>query len=54
MHHVRALIKGGYAIIMSAIRAQAPLPGCSNSEPVKGDLSDKVLLRSSSLRDAEV
>lgn len=54
MRHVHALIKGNYAIIISTIRAQTPLPGFSNSLLVKGDLSDKLLLCSTSLRDGLV
>lgn len=54
MHHVHALIKGNYAIIIGIIRAQTPLPGFSNSLLVRGDLSDKLLLCSTSLRDGLV
>lgn len=44
MHHVRALIKGSRAVVISGIRARAPLAASSNSSLVKGDLSDKLLL----------
>lgn len=44
MHHVRALIKGSRAAVISGIRARAPLAASSNSSLVKGDLSDKLLL----------
>lgn len=44
MHHVHALIKGSRAVVISGIRARAPLAASSNSSLVKGDLSDKLLL----------